>query len=80
MRFYREKKSDSPAYDYPGTNGYANDGPVTDGYDDDLDVRCPPHTTERKLVTRIDLHVVPFLCIMYRKSRATSFVAVATLS
>ena len=28
-------------------------------------VACPPHTTEAKLVTRIDLHVVPFLCIMY---------------
>ena len=28
-------------------------------------VVCPAHTTERKLVTKIDLHVVPFLCIMY---------------
>lgn len=28
-------------------------------------VVCPPHTTERKLITKIDLHVVPFLCIMY---------------
>lgn len=26
---------------------------------------CPPHTTERKLVTRIDLRVMPFLCVMY---------------
>ncbi|PHH85360.1 hypothetical protein CDD83_542 [Cordyceps sp. RAO-2017] len=26
---------------------------------------CPPHTTERKLLARIDMHVVPFLCIMY---------------
>ncbi|PNY26791.1 transporter [Tolypocladium capitatum] len=26
---------------------------------------CPPHTTERKLITRIDMHVVPFLCGMY---------------
>lgn len=36
-------------------------------YDDDArdEVLCPPHTTERKLVTKIDLHVVPFLCIMY---------------
>ena len=28
-------------------------------------VVCPPHTTETKLVTKIDLHVIPFLCIMY---------------
>lgn len=34
-------------------------------YDDDLHIECPPHTTERKLVTRIDFHVLPFLCIMY---------------
>ncbi len=26
---------------------------------------CPPHTTASKLMWRIDLHVVPFLCIMY---------------
>ncbi|CAG9952820.1 unnamed protein product [Clonostachys rosea f. rosea IK726] len=29
------------------------------------EVQCPPHTTERRLMTKIDLHVVPFLCIMY---------------
>ncbi|PVH94135.1 MFS general substrate transporter [Periconia macrospinosa] len=36
-------------------------------YDDAPDTAavCPPHTTESKLVTRIDLHVIPFLCIMY---------------
>lgn len=28
-------------------------------------VACPPHTTEAKLVRRIDFHVIPFLCIMY---------------
>jgi hypothetical protein len=28
-------------------------------------VACPAHTTETKLVTKIDLHVIPFLCIMY---------------
>ncbi|KAF5018232.1 hypothetical protein F66182_9795 [Fusarium sp. NRRL 66182] len=32
---------------------------------DDADVVCPPTTTDRKLMTRIDLHVIPFLCIMY---------------
>src|ERR1700712_5551680 len=34
-------------------------------YDADLHVQCPPHTTERRLVTKIDLHVIPFLCILY---------------
>lgn len=35
-------------------------------YEDAPDtVVCPPHTTESKLVTRIDLHVIPFLCVMY---------------
>lgn len=28
-------------------------------------VQCPAHTTERKLMTKIDLHVIPYLCIMY---------------
>lgn len=28
-------------------------------------VDCPAHTTETKLLTRIDLHVIPFLCVMY---------------
>ncbi|KAJ4294480.1 High-affinity nicotinic acid transporter [Kalmusia sp. IMI 367209] len=41
--------------------------PYDPHYDDDAPdmVVCPPHTTESKLVTKIDLHVVPFLCIMY---------------
>lgn len=34
------------------------------GEDPEL-VPCPPNTTESKLVARIDLHVIPFLCIMY---------------
>jgi MFS family permease len=28
-------------------------------------VQCPAHTTDRKLLTKIDFHVIPFLCIMY---------------
>ncbi|KAF2652469.1 MFS general substrate transporter [Lophiostoma macrostomum CBS 122681] len=35
------------------------------GYQDDAQVICPAHTTERRLVHKIDLHVIPFLCIMY---------------
>jgi MFS family permease len=28
-------------------------------------VQCPAHTTERKLLMKIDLHVIPYLCVMY---------------
>ncbi|KAM0271646.1 hypothetical protein ACHAQH_009014 [Verticillium albo-atrum] len=31
----------------------------------DANVQCPAHTTERKLLTKIDFHVLPFLCVMY---------------
>ncbi|TKX18555.1 MFS transporter-like protein 175 [Elsinoe australis] len=34
-------------------------------YDEDLHVACPSHTTERKLMTKVDLRVIPFLCILY---------------
>jgi hypothetical protein len=33
--------------------------------DNDAGPVCPPHTTEGKLLWKIDYHVVPFLCIMY---------------
>ncbi|RFU74181.1 pantothenate transporter liz1 [Trichoderma arundinaceum] len=26
---------------------------------------CPSHTTERRLMTKVDMRVIPFLCIMY---------------
>lgn len=26
---------------------------------------CPAHTTERKITTKIDLHLVPFVCVLY---------------
>ncbi|KAF2840846.1 major facilitator superfamily transporter [Patellaria atrata CBS 101060] len=48
----------APSYTYAQNDGHIE-------YDDDLHVPCPPHTTERKLVTKIDLHVLPFLCILY---------------
>ncbi|KAF2797910.1 MFS general substrate transporter [Melanomma pulvis-pyrius CBS 109.77] len=45
------------------------EGPQYDGAivadDTGSEVVCPPHTTEKKLVYRIDAHVIPFLCIMY---------------
>lgn len=32
---------------------------------DELGVACPPHTTERRLMARIDLHLLPFISILY---------------
>jgi hypothetical protein len=32
---------------------------------DELGVVCPPHTTERHLVRRIDTRLMPFVIIMY---------------
>lgn len=58
MGFFTKEKEQSPAY--------SDDLPVTSGYSPDEPAQCPPHTTERKLLLRIDLHVMPFLCIMYR--------------
>ncbi|TKA75840.1 hypothetical protein B0A55_04383 [Friedmanniomyces simplex] len=63
MRFFSEKAQGSPtsSLDHAQDHGY----PHTGEYDDDLHVECPPHTTERKLVRKIDFHVIPCLCIMY---------------
>ncbi|RYP85422.1 hypothetical protein DL769_000975 [Monosporascus sp. CRB-8-3] len=49
--------------DIVGNNTY-HPGTADDEYDE-LHVRCPPHTTERKIVMRIDWRLVPFLCILY---------------
>lgn len=32
---------------------------------DELHAICPSHTTEKKLMAKIDLRVIPFLCILY---------------
>lgn len=37
--------------------------PAAAGHHDE--VQCPPHTTERKLLMKIDSRVIPWLCIMY---------------
>lgn len=34
-------------------------------YDDDLGVQCPSYTTQRRLITKIDLRVIPVLSILY---------------
>lgn len=38
---------------------------VASDSNNEADVQCPPHTTESKLLWKIDYHVVPFLCVMY---------------
>ncbi|KAK5171491.1 High-affinity nicotinic acid transporter [Saxophila tyrrhenica] len=64
MRFYNNEKTETVS-DYPPEDGYAGDAYSPNGDSDSEVVQCPPHTTERKLLMRIDLHVIPFLCIMY---------------
>ena len=86
MRFFSEKQAspvssldnNASSYPYPG-NTYS-DYPQTGEYDDDLHVQCPPHTTERKLVARIDWRVIPCLCIMYRRCRAFAASRLHTLT
>jgi len=49
-----------------GKNHYDPDLPRADAeYDDDLQVQCPSHTSQRKLVSKIDLRVIPVLSILY---------------
>ncbi|KHN99364.1 transporter-like protein [Metarhizium album ARSEF 1941] len=38
---------------------------VKDGNLDEEGVKCPSHTTDLRLLTKIDFHVIPFLCVMY---------------
>lgn len=50
----------------------SSDGPAN-GLDHDLAAEerlalepvCPPHTTEARLLAKIDARVLPFLCVMY---------------
>ncbi|GAB7364888.1 hypothetical protein MBLNU230_g5679t1 [Neophaeotheca triangularis] len=69
----RDKATTSPSdslqeaqypQNYPGESKDL-DYPTEQGYDEDLPVQCPASTTERKLVTRIDFHIIPCLCILY---------------
>jgi MFS family permease len=44
--------------------GHINTNPETGlGYDEAIP--CPPHTTERRLTTRIDCHLLPFIIVLY---------------
>lgn len=64
---YGDDNKEAYPQTYPGGVGYGDEVPVGERYDADLHVQCPPHTTERKLMTKIDLRVIPCLCILYRK-------------
>ena len=46
----------------PGANEVYSSDPE---FQDPNSVPCPAHTTERKLLARIDLHVIPFLVLLY---------------
>ncbi|KAL8753018.1 MAG: hypothetical protein Q9184_005547 [Pyrenodesmia sp. 2 TL-2023] len=75
--FGREKKSSSPdsslgieqqQQQQPYANNYYDPDiahPAAGEYDDDLHVQCPPHTTQRRLVAKIDFRVIPVLSILY---------------
>ncbi|KAI9742268.1 MAG: hypothetical protein M1818_004168 [Claussenomyces sp. TS43310] len=52
--------------DAAAKQGYASNGATNNAVEfDELHVVCPPHTTEKALVRKIDLRVIPFLCILY---------------
>ncbi|MCJ1377293.1 hypothetical protein MMC17_000387 [Xylographa soralifera] len=63
-----QKSTESPDSEFrhdKGTNYYDPDIARTDPEYDDLGVVCPSHTTERRLMTQIDLRVIPVLSILY---------------
>ncbi|KAK6213247.1 major facilitator superfamily transporter [Colletotrichum tabaci] len=64
MQFDKETKpaESPPPHSLEHATDLDLDRPV---YGDDAPVECPPHTTESKLITKIDFRVIPFLCIMY---------------
>ncbi|KAI1085807.1 MFS general substrate transporter [Whalleya microplaca] len=60
-----QSDSDNGGADVVGKNTYHPGTADVDIEYDELHIQCPPHTTERKLMARIDWRVIPFLCIMY---------------
>lgn len=55
----------SPDSSLEKTDYYHPDAVRSGAEYDDLPVECPAHTTQRKLVTQIDLRVIPVLSILY---------------
>lgn len=62
-----ESPESSLGHDRPYKSNYYDPDVAHAGvdYDEDLRVQCPSHTTERKLIARIDLRVIPILSILY---------------
>ncbi|KAL5120093.1 High-affinity nicotinic acid transporter [Pleosporales sp. CAS-2024a] len=58
---HRTETPDSPIETHEGVPRYADN----EHHDAPELVPCPAHTTEAKLLAKIDLHVLPFLCLMY---------------
>ncbi|KAK8137745.1 hypothetical protein PG984_001125 [Apiospora sp. TS-2023a] len=54
-----------PRIEAPAHNTYHPGSDDALPYNDAASVVCPPHTTQRKIVTRIDFHLMPFLIILY---------------
>ncbi|KAI9880282.1 MAG: hypothetical protein M1830_004401 [Pleopsidium flavum] len=70
MRLH-EKNAESPETSLGRDQVYANNYYDPDiahsgaDYDEDLHVQCPSHITERRLITKIDIRVIPILSILY---------------
>ncbi|KAK2629871.1 hypothetical protein QTJ16_000691 [Diplocarpon rosae] len=54
-----------PGFKTEHNNYDDGNAPNANAHLDDFNVVCPSHTTEKKLMTRIDLRVIPCLCILY---------------
>ncbi|KAK4151759.1 major facilitator superfamily domain-containing protein [Chaetomidium leptoderma] len=52
------------ASDEEDVKRYAGGNNAAVGHDA-VDVVCPAHTTERKITTRIDMHIIPFVVVLY---------------
>lgn len=63
-----EKSSDSssnPKQPYDNSFHRRTNHSPDDVEFDNLAVRCPPHTTERALMRKIDCRLLPMLCLLY---------------
>lgn len=49
----------------PSNVNHPTDFPRKHGHDDHVQLVCPAHTTERRLVALIDWHIMPWLCIIF---------------
>ncbi len=57
------KEDGSAAVASAGDRPNLEDGAVHEY--DELHVACPPHTTRKRLAAKVDLHIIPFLSLLY---------------